>query len=100
MVVAGVNPALFSGFYDRINLGPAGLAELVTLDGTNLIRHTGDQPNGGLDMRSSTLIKRAALEDSGSYFSLGRYDSIQRYISFRVLREHGLVIAVVLIGKT
>jgi diguanylate cyclase (GGDEF)-like protein/PAS domain S-box-containing protein len=94
VALAGLDPLYFSGFYDRLDLGRNALVELVSLEGFALSRNTGQGEKGRLDMRGSTLVKRAATEDSGDFLSLGRYDGVPRHVSFRVMRELGLLVAV------
>jgi diguanylate cyclase (GGDEF)-like protein/PAS domain S-box-containing protein len=94
VVVAGVDPAYFTRFYDGVELGADALIQLVTLDGIALARNTGKGAHSGLKLTGSTMLKLAAGEDKGDFVTSGRYDGIERYMSFRVLREHGLLVSV------
>ena len=93
VAVVGVDPAYFAKFYASIDDEPDGMVELVGLDGVSYARHSGSGAAGGQDMRGSRLLELARSEEAGSYVSLGRGDGVPRYLSFRVLREYGLVVA-------
>jgi diguanylate cyclase (GGDEF)-like protein/PAS domain S-box-containing protein len=94
IVVAGVDPAYFEEFYRKLELGRNGLAQLVGLDGVTRARRTATKKVTGRDGRSGSLLTRQALADTGNFLSRGLLDGVRRYISYRTLREYGLVVAV------
>jgi len=92
--LAGIDPGNFSSFYAKVDVGTHGLIQLVGLDGIVRARRTSGVSSTGEDMRNSTLLAHAAKDGSGSFESIGPIDGTPRYMSFRVLREPGLIVAV------
>jgi diguanylate cyclase (GGDEF)-like protein/PAS domain S-box-containing protein len=93
VVVAGVDPNYFHLFYSKVDLGEDSLVQLVGLDGIARARRTGTSVAAGADLSGTTLLKLAAQSDKGSFLARGRIDGVQRYVSFRVLREYGLIVS-------
>jgi diguanylate cyclase (GGDEF)-like protein/PAS domain S-box-containing protein len=93
VVYAAVDPAYFTNFYQRANLGERGLVTLVGLDGITRARRAGDVATFGEDMRSSTLFAEQARNPNGSFISVGRLDGTPRFYSYRTMREYPLIVA-------
>jgi PAS domain-containing protein len=94
-VSIGLEPAYFLKAYNALDLGAQGLVELVGLDGFARARRVGREASFGQDMRESELLKLAAGAPAGTFVSAGTSsNSVQRYLSYRVLRDYGLVVAV------
>ena len=94
MVVAGLKPEYFTQFYDLVDLEESGVVLLASLKGVVLARRAGTAASAGIDIRGSTLLSRALGQDAGSFESLGKLDGVRRLVSYRGLRELGLVVAV------
>ena len=92
VVVAGLDPRYFSRLYDRVDSGQQGFVVLLGLDGHHFARRAGAEAAPPSNMSASALMKRAAAANHGSFAS--ERDGVMRYISFRVMRDYGLVIAI------
>ena len=94
VAVVGVDPNYFLNIYRRFDLGQDAVVQLVDLNGIALARRHGDHTSFGNDMSRSQLLALARAKPSGGFVSRGNADGFQRYISYRRLTEHPLVVAV------
>jgi diguanylate cyclase (GGDEF)-like protein/PAS domain S-box-containing protein len=94
VVIAGVNPGQFTSFYERVNLGSSGLVQLVSMEGDILVRRTQGAASAGQNLRGSTLVRLAAASDADTFLAGGRVDGVQRHMSYRVLRDFGVIVSV------
>jgi len=93
-VVAAVDPAYFSDFYQQVDIGRNGAIELVGSDGIVRARQSGNNAAVGQDLTDDTLLRDAARHLGGEFEAAGGIDGIVRMTSFRVLGEYGLIAAV------
>lgn len=94
VVVAGIPANYFSAFYSRLDLGAAGVVQLVHRDGILLSRRDGEGASSGIDMGDSLLLRHAGERRIGSFISRGRRDGQPRYQSYRALEDYSLIISV------
>jgi diguanylate cyclase (GGDEF)-like protein len=94
IVVLSVDPGYFTEFYKKADLGHDGLVTLVGLDGVARARRVGDVLSFGDDISKSGFFKELTNNRSGGFFNGGKLDGIRRYVSYRVLAEYPLVVAV------
>jgi PAS domain S-box-containing protein len=93
-LVATIDPAFFTNFYRRTNLGAAGVIVLIDADGYALARQAGASSSYGDDMRGGTLWKIRATRPSGSYLSSGNLDGVRRLFSYRTMSRSGIIVQV------
>jgi diguanylate cyclase (GGDEF)-like protein/PAS domain S-box-containing protein len=94
VVVLSVDPGYFARFYQKADIGAKGLVSLVGLDGIARVRRVGGDLSFDIDMTGSSLLRERAQREHGQFRSLGGFDDIQRFISYRTLREYPLIVAV------
>jgi diguanylate cyclase (GGDEF)-like protein/PAS domain S-box-containing protein len=95
VVLASVDAAYFTDFYQKANLGRNGLAVLVGRDdGIARARRIGDEVTHAHDMRKSTLMQEVAARRDGQFLGVGSMDGVARYASYRSLKQYPLVVAV------
>ncbi|MEO8135019.1 MAG: PAS domain S-box protein, partial [Betaproteobacteria bacterium] len=88
-----VRPSRFSEFYREARLESGDLLTLVGMDGIILARRIGDRETSGEDLSKAPLFAEIAKNRSGNYAAVASLDGIERYISYRTLREYPLVVA-------
>jgi diguanylate cyclase (GGDEF)-like protein/PAS domain S-box-containing protein len=86
----GLSPESFAAFGDELDLGDATEVELIGLDGHLYARRAADR------VQESTVTDTALLQAArqAPYGSLVSAQGVPRYISYRVLREHPMLVAV------
>jgi diguanylate cyclase (GGDEF)-like protein len=94
VVLASVDPAFFSDFYQQLDVGREGMIELIGRDGIVRARRLGETTSFGHDMRDSDLFQWLGRETAGSLLATGQGDRVVRHVSYRALAEYPLVIAV------
>jgi diguanylate cyclase (GGDEF)-like protein/PAS domain S-box-containing protein len=93
VVYVGIDPAYFTGFYQKSDLGENGVVTLVRTDGVTLARRAGQQGTFGQDMSGSTLMAEQAKRPSGTFFSRGKLEGVPRFYSYRTLQDFPLIVA-------
>ena len=94
VLVAGIAPAYFTDFFQKLDLGRGGLVQLVGTDGIVRARRNGLAVSAGGDLSDSNLLRLAAASPTGSFTSEGRLDGLSRFMSYRRLEGFPFVIAV------
>ena len=94
IVVISVDPAYFTHFYQKADIGAEGLVALVGLDGIARARRVGHKLSFGDDLSTSGLLQEQATRPTGSFRNAGRLDGVTRYVSYRTLADYPLVVAV------
>ena len=95
VVFAAVNTAYFTRLYQHEDLGELGLITLVGLeDGIVRATRVGDRTISGQDLRTSRLLAEQARSPIGSFVATDHPEAIERFYSYRTLREYPLVVAV------
>jgi diguanylate cyclase (GGDEF)-like protein/PAS domain S-box-containing protein len=94
VVVLAVNPAYFTAFYQKADLGKNGIVNLVGLDGISRARRAAGNVSSGVDMSKSDLFKEQSIRKIGSMRGPGAVEQVPRLISYRTLAEYPLVVAV------
>jgi diguanylate cyclase (GGDEF)-like protein/PAS domain S-box-containing protein len=94
IVSAPVDPAYFTDFYQKADIGKNGIVNLVGLDGISRARRSGGNLSAGVDMSNTTLLKEQAKHKIGNIRGPGAVEKVTRYISYRTLVEYPLVVAV------
>jgi hypothetical protein len=67
IVGAAVDPTYFTGFYSKANIGERGTIILARLDGTGLVRRTGQTYTFAEDLRASMLFQEFAKQPAGNF---------------------------------
>ena len=94
VVVALVDPAYFTNFYQKTDLGEHGLVNLVGFDGVSRARRVGKAANSDLEMSNSDVLREHAKNGIGSFLGSGGTEGIARYVSYRTVQDYALVVAV------
>ena len=94
VILAAVDPAYFTNFYQEADLGEKGMVTLVGLDGITRARQVGGRGTFGEDMRDSTLMAEQAKRKAGNFTSTGKLDATVRLVSYRTLPNYPLIVAV------
>jgi diguanylate cyclase (GGDEF)-like protein/PAS domain S-box-containing protein len=94
VVVLSVDPGYFARFYQKSDIGALGLVTLVGLDGIARVRRVGSDLSFDIDMTTSSLLRQRGQQEHGQFLSLGGFDEIQRFVSYRTLGEYPLIVAV------
>jgi diguanylate cyclase (GGDEF)-like protein/PAS domain S-box-containing protein len=94
VVVLSVDPGYFTRFYQKADIGAQGVVMLVGLDGIARARRVGGTLSFGDDMSGTALLREQARSAVGEFLSKGGIDNIPRYVSYRTLPDHPLMVAV------
>jgi PAS domain S-box-containing protein len=94
MAIAMVDPAYFTSFSARIDLGGNGLVSLVRRDGIAIASQAGQRRTFGRDLRASNLLARLALRANGGFTSAGTLDGTARITGYRSMAKYPLVVVV------
>jgi PAS domain-containing protein len=95
VVLVAVDPAYFSNFYQKVNLGPDGMVHLTGMDAIVRAWRTGKDSTSGHDFSRSQLFREHLLKKPhGSFVTEGRPDGIRRFLSYRSVPGYPLVVAV------
>lgn len=85
----------FLSFYQKIDLGRNQLISITGLDGYSRTRRSDNDLKGGQDLRSAQIWKEVqAGKVSGTYMTENIIDGINRIMSFRVMPDYPLIVAV------
>jgi diguanylate cyclase (GGDEF)-like protein len=95
VIVASVEPAYFSRFYQQLELGEDASVTLALADGTVLARTSrSTQDKGmGLVMREPKAENRTRTL-AGNFRHFSQVDGIERFYSWRALPDYGLTVVV------
>jgi diguanylate cyclase (GGDEF)-like protein len=94
-VVLSVNPAWLTRLYDALDEGQGAL--MVTgVDGVVRARTSSSDLGIGKNIRSSTLrlITAASAATHGNFRSVSPLDGVERFVSFRRMRDYPLIVSV------
>ena len=94
VVYASLDPANFTRWFKRLNVGDDGVAMLVGLDGITRAERAGQTSSAGQNIRDSSLFAEQAKHAVGNYISADRFQHAPRLISYRTLTQHSLIVAV------
>jgi PAS domain S-box-containing protein len=95
VVFAAINTAYFTRLYQRDDLGEHGLITLVgRSDGIVRATRIGDKATSGQDVHTSRLLAEQARNPSGSFAGTDPAEGVNRFYSYRTLREYPLIVAV------
>ncbi|MEP7157091.1 MAG: PAS domain S-box protein [Betaproteobacteria bacterium] len=98
VVVAGLDPGVFTDFYRQADLGHQGIVVLFGNDGIVRARKLGDQADFGQDLRGNARVMKLVAErttiPNGSYIAQGAVDGVARIYSFRAIKGYPLMVAV------
>jgi PAS domain S-box-containing protein len=94
VALALVDPAYFTRFYARADLGSDGLVSLVGRDLIALARRTGLTNTYANDMHGSTLISLLPAHPTGNFLSVGYREGTHRFISYRAMTAYPIVVMV------
>ena len=93
-VFMAVDPRLFVDFYDKANLAPDLLLDLVGLDGFSRARRQEKLIEADGDWRALDLIRRQSEQPAASYLTTTQPDGVARFVSFRTLPGYPLMAVV------
>ena len=93
-VVISVEPIQFSKFFDHIDLGAHGIAGLTGLDGILRARGGSGSEKIGDDVSGSQVFRHLGVASEGSYVSDGKFDGTARVLSYAMIPDYPLYVAV------
>jgi len=93
VVVASVDPNYFAQFYKQVDLGESSVIALIGRDGVLRVAQVGNEVSIGLDFRQRVLNEFSG-GIVGNYTDKSIVDGVRRFISYRVLGEYPLIVAV------
>ncbi|PKO44888.1 MAG: hypothetical protein CVU30_03365 [Betaproteobacteria bacterium HGW-Betaproteobacteria-3] len=93
-VFMAIDPRLFVDFYDKANLAPDMLLDLVGLDGFSRARRQENLIESDGDWRALDLIRRQSEQPAASYLTTTQPDGVERFVSFRTLPGYPLMVVV------
>lgn len=95
IVFVALRTGYFLDFYDKIDLGPNQLISMTGLDGFIRIRRAGDSVLGDQDLRNSEFWRKVQAGLRSETYTTGNYlDGISRIMSYRVMPDYPLIVAV------
>ena len=94
VVVGAIEPAYFTDFYLKTDVGAQGIVSLIGLDGTVRARRVGRQTTIGNDVTKGPLLPAQARQPEGSLLGVGSVDGVTRLFSYRTLKDYPLFVAV------
>src|SRR4051812_31382284 len=94
VVILSLDPSYLSSFYESIDVNKNGMVFLVGMDGIVRARVSGGDRTVGQSIKVSTLFRRLAESDSGSFIAGGQMDGTPRLSSFRRVRGYPLAVVV------
>jgi PAS domain S-box-containing protein len=95
VVFAAVNTAYFTRLYQRDDLGEQGLITLVgRRDGIVRATRIGENATFGQDVHATRLLAEQEKNPIGSFIGADPAEGVQRFYSYRTLREYPFIVAV------
>ncbi|MET0980683.1 MAG: cache domain-containing protein, partial [Telluria sp.] len=94
VVVAGVEPAYFSRFYNSVDLGANASIALVSAKGIVIARTTQDQAMRDSGKYLPGFPYAPGSGAGGAFRRVSRLDGVERFYGWRTLSEYGLVVTV------
>ncbi|SFC48715.1 PAS domain S-box-containing protein [Polaromonas sp. OV174] len=94
VVMAGIDPAYFTDFYLKTDVGTQGIVSLIGLDGVVRARRVGKQTTTGDNVSRGPLLLAQARQPEGSLLGVGGFDGVTRLFSYRTLKDYPLLVAV------
>ncbi len=94
VVIGAIEPAYFTDFYLKTDVGDHGTVSLIGLDGIVRARRVGTQTTIATDVTRGTLLAAQARQPEGSLLGEGRVDGVVRLFSYRTLKDYPLFVAV------
>jgi hypothetical protein len=94
VVILSIDPSYLSSFYESIDVNKNGMVFLVGMDGIVRARVSGGDRTVGQSVKDSTLFRRLAAADSGSFVAGGQMDGTPRIASFRRVKGYPLAVVV------
>ncbi len=94
VVVAFIEPSIFTDFLREARLNPLDIISVVGLDGVMRARLKGETVSSGSDISRGSLFAEIAKGRVGSYVAKGSIDGVLRYFSYRVISDYELVTTV------
>jgi PAS domain S-box-containing protein len=91
VIVVGVNPFYFTGFYKSIDLGANGVAGLIGRDGVIRAYEAKSGPVTGFDVTSSPFLDHLLKDGPSGATVEDPLDGTRRFYGYRWLHEYGLV---------
>ena len=91
-VTAGIDPAYFGKFYQKMQLGKGFSVSIVGLDGIIRVRQSADKLDVGTDIGHLQVFQLIKQQKSGSYTAFSVLDQIDRIYTYRVMPEYPLVL--------
>lgn len=91
-VTAGIDPAYFGRFYQKMQLGQGFSVSIVGLDGLIRVRQTADRLDVGTDISHLQVFQLIKQQKSGSYTAFSLLDQIDRIYTYRVMPEYPLIL--------
>jgi diguanylate cyclase (GGDEF)-like protein/PAS domain S-box-containing protein len=93
VMVMSVDPQYFSRFYDTLTLGKDSVVTLIKSSGEILARSPDPEKGLGKTLRNRPFLAADAPE-SGGFQVTAQIDEIERFFSWRRLKDFGLVVLV------
>jgi diguanylate cyclase (GGDEF)-like protein len=94
IVTIAVDPDYFATFFNQLDLGKGQLLLILGQDAIPRVFTADNIDQDIIDFRSSSLIQRSRQADSGSFITTGIYKPGERLLSYRVMPDYPLILAI------
>jgi PAS domain S-box-containing protein len=94
VVFLALDPYFIAAEYEKADVGENAALVLAGLDGITRVRKNGGKVSFGEDIRDSQLFKEVLKASHGNYVAASSFDGQMRVVSYSVLHEFPLVVAV------
>ncbi len=94
IVLIALKSDYFLNYYEKVDLGQDQLIGLYGLDGFIRARQSNGSKSYGQDISNAVLWEYIQTSPAGTYIASASLDGIQRIVSYRVMPDYPLVIAV------
>jgi diguanylate cyclase (GGDEF)-like protein/PAS domain S-box-containing protein len=94
VLVLSVNPEYLLGFYRQADIGHNGLFDVAGLDGISRVRKIGEVRSFGEPVKDGAVFRARLSAPDGNLQSDAYGDNVDRFLSYRTLKEYPLMVAV------
>ena len=91
-VTAGIDPAHFGKFYQKMQLGQGFSVSIVGLDGFIRVRQTAERLDIGNDISQLEVFQLIQQSKNGSYTAFSLLDQLNRIYVYRVMPDYPLIL--------
>lgn len=94
VVVSALRLAYFGDLFSKLDLGSGGAVSLFRTDGVLVARHPSREADFNRDLSGAETFRQIAAAPSGSFVGKGALDGIERFYSFRRVKDLPLILSV------